>query len=321
MSGITVVTAFFDIGRGAHAAQPRSREQYFEHFSFWAGLKNDLIAFADEGDVERIKAIRERLAPDAKTTVVPARLDEFSPEMSRLIRKTFSEFDQSAFRACPKNIECTSPDYLLLTVLKPFFVCRSISERLISADADQLLWLDFGYNHGGEYFISPEEFDFSLTTQFLPENIRADLEAGKLLIFSVNAAETRESVLSIFCSMKAVFMGGLICGNADAWKFFRDGIFDSVKKLAALGAVDDEQLHMLHLYRRHKEKFSVLPAPHWYESLQYFSSKALSFAYPPPNRKKHIAYKKKMRQAFADKRWGKTAFFGLKFLIYSLLRK
>lgn len=317
---ITIISAYFDIGRGSMQNNRRGNEEYFEYFSFWARLRNDLVVFSEGKNVEKIRAIRARLSPDAKTTVVPARLDDFSPELSSIVRETFLKYNQAAFRKHPRNIEVLSSDYCLLTVLKPFYVCRAISEGLVPG-GNAALWLDFGYNHGGEYYKNPEEFDFSLTESCLPEDIRSGLKNNKLLVFSRNDAALKSVAPAVqyYFNMDVALMAGLIFGSADAWRFFRDEMFKTVKKFAEFGGVDDEQFYMISIYRNYREKFCCLSAPHWYESLQYFSEKKLTGSYTPPL--KHAAYKHKMTVAVREKRWNRVLFFGLKYFCYLLLRK
>ena len=68
MPNITIVTAFFDIGRGRlpkekHGRvlphyQHRSVDTYFEFFKNLARLKNDLVVYTTEDFVDRIVEIR-----------------------------------------------------------------------------------------------------------------------------------------------------------------------------------------------------------------------------------------------------------------------
>ena len=43
MREITIITAFFDIGRDKYAVYSRSVDKYLDYFRFWAGIKNKLI--------------------------------------------------------------------------------------------------------------------------------------------------------------------------------------------------------------------------------------------------------------------------------------
>ena len=68
MSDITIVTAFFDIGRGNLPAmvrgrilphyQHRSVETYFEFFRNLAKIKNDMVIYTTKEHAERIRNIR-----------------------------------------------------------------------------------------------------------------------------------------------------------------------------------------------------------------------------------------------------------------------
>lgn len=67
MADITIVTAFFDIGRGnsrvGERIMPeyfiRSTDTYFEYFSHMAKLENDMVIFTTEEFKERILSLRK----------------------------------------------------------------------------------------------------------------------------------------------------------------------------------------------------------------------------------------------------------------------
>ena len=65
MSEITIVTAFFDIGRGSWSPSQglpaylqRTNDTYFERFANMASLENEMVVFTSEDLVERVNQIR-----------------------------------------------------------------------------------------------------------------------------------------------------------------------------------------------------------------------------------------------------------------------
>lgn len=65
-STITIVTAFFDIGRGNLQSKEelpdymtRTNDTYFEYFSNLATLDNPMVIFSDNEHIERIKSSEE----------------------------------------------------------------------------------------------------------------------------------------------------------------------------------------------------------------------------------------------------------------------
>ena len=57
--GITLVTAFFPIGRGEWTGKAqRSDDKYFKYFQHWARIHNDLVVYTTPENAERIRQIR-----------------------------------------------------------------------------------------------------------------------------------------------------------------------------------------------------------------------------------------------------------------------
>ena len=54
--GITLVTAFFPIGRGEWTGKAqRSDDKYFKYFQHWARIHNDLVVYTTPENAERIR--------------------------------------------------------------------------------------------------------------------------------------------------------------------------------------------------------------------------------------------------------------------------
>ena len=70
MSEITLVTAFFDIGRKEYVSIPRSNDKYFEYFKFWSRIKNNLIVYTDSESKDRVIQIRKEFNLEHKTHVI-----------------------------------------------------------------------------------------------------------------------------------------------------------------------------------------------------------------------------------------------------------
>ena len=82
---ITIVTAFFDIGRGEIKKEEsknlkRSPEIYFSYFNFLAELDNDMIIFTEEKYKEKIQKMRK----NKKTKIITFDLNK---KFSKIIKK------------------------------------------------------------------------------------------------------------------------------------------------------------------------------------------------------------------------------------------
>ena len=58
MSDITIVTAYFDIGRNNWKGYERNNNKYIQYFKFWAKIRNNIIVYTNKDLVEKIYEIR-----------------------------------------------------------------------------------------------------------------------------------------------------------------------------------------------------------------------------------------------------------------------
>ena len=86
-STITIVSAFFDIGRGNLQSKEdlpsymtRTNDTYFEYFSNLALLDNPMVIFSDKEHIERIKKIRG----NKPTTIIPFNVNQFKKTLKRI---------------------------------------------------------------------------------------------------------------------------------------------------------------------------------------------------------------------------------------------
>ena len=69
MGEITLVTDFFDIGRGQDKNKDlrRTAQRYFDEFKRWARIQNTLVVYTDSDSAEIIKGIRAEYGFGYKT--------------------------------------------------------------------------------------------------------------------------------------------------------------------------------------------------------------------------------------------------------------
>ena len=70
MSEITLVTAYFNIGRGSWTGFSRDNNKYIRYFEHWARLKNKLIVYTTPDIADKVKEIRRRFGLENRTTVI-----------------------------------------------------------------------------------------------------------------------------------------------------------------------------------------------------------------------------------------------------------
>lgn len=155
MSDITIVTAFFDIGRGnlpkeKHGRvlphyQHRSVDTYFDYFEILAKLKNDMVIYTTKDLAERVYDIRDANGLTDKTTVVV--MDSYLPkgfdEIKSKIEDIMNSEEYISNIINPQLIEYWHSDYVLVNIFKSLYVGYAIESGLVKTDL--AAWIDFGY--------------------------------------------------------------------------------------------------------------------------------------------------------------------------------
>ena len=67
---LTIVTAFFDCGRGEHSSQKRTNNDYIEYFKFWARIRNKVIIYTMPEFAEKIFKIRDKFGLADQTVII-----------------------------------------------------------------------------------------------------------------------------------------------------------------------------------------------------------------------------------------------------------
>lgn len=148
MNDITIVTAFFDIGRGEWTPDKglphylhRTTDTYLERFGHMAKLDNRMIIFTSEDLAPKIQELRG----ERETKVIVVDFKQILPDLRNKISEIqkSEEYQNKIAPHQRKNPEYWNADYVLVNLLKSTFVRRAIQLNLI--DTDMAAWLDFGY--------------------------------------------------------------------------------------------------------------------------------------------------------------------------------
>lgn len=293
---MTIVTAFYDIGRGdfgkaknENKKLQRDSSKYFSNFAFWAGLKNKLIVFTSVEFKDEILKIRKE-AGGGQTEVIVKELESFDSEALKKMRQVFANFDQTKGRKNPANLECVSAEYDYLMYCKPFFVCEAIQRGLCE---EQILWLDFGYNHGGKFFANPSQFNFELFTQ-------GKIEKQKINFFKLKDEE-KEHLATIYFSMEVFLMGGCVYGDTKSWEIFAKDMKKALETFASLGLVDDDQPLFLWCVRNNAKNYHLNRVYDVFDGLYYFIPKERALKLEVVQRKLYKLIKNQLKEKFSLK--------------------
>lgn len=275
----TIVTAFFDVNRQNANSFSRTNNMYINYFSFWARMKNDLVVYTDENTGVKVKKIRQQLSPNSKTTIITiADCKNIDPLLFSSIQKTMSSPEFPNFKLRLNNPEVTNPLYNYVMVIKYWCVQDAVIRGLTG---ERVVWLDFGFNHGGELYRCPEEFDFV----FNPEQ----LASNKIHLFNVNPLD-EIPIAEITNKLSTYIQGDIVVIPSQKAALFYQLLRDCMLCLNRCGLADDDQVLLLMAYRENPELFEVHSSA-WMMPLSNFSLKNFTLTSPRPGTQ-NIFYRK-----------------------------
>lgn len=254
MSNITVVTAFFDIGRsnwnkttfGVDTPHyiPRSTESYFNYFENLAKLKNDMVIYCGIQHAERIQKIRNDNSPSAKTIVVPLDYENSVKDIKPTIQMIQNRQEYINLVNDPRMPEYWNADYVLVNLMKTNFVANSFREDHI--ETELAAWLDFGYVRG---------------ENTLPKNLiwKYNFDPKKMHYFNKREVDFERPIFDIIRTNDVYIMGCHIVGGREAWKKHQSYNLDSMMALVRCGLIDDDQTFLLMNYRMNPKDFELHP--------------------------------------------------------------
>ena len=258
-NGISLVTAFYDIKRGSWQGGKRSNLEYFDYFSKWAGVKNELIIYTSSDLYDQVSLIAKACRPNLVTKIVKKDLEKINVNLYSLFENGFKKYSQSEFRKFPNNPECLYFKYCYLNCCKPFFVLDSIKNKLINEENSA--WIDFGFNHGDSYFLS--KLDCLLVDKY------SLLDSKKIVLFKIKD-DTFESMAKIYFDMSVIYIGPMILATNNKWHEFSSDMEVSIKAASQLGIFDDDQFYMVMAVRNNKNNYHLVPSNRWFDILENF---------------------------------------------------
>ena len=239
---ITIVTAFFDIGRGNLPAmirgrilpphQHRSTETYFEFFKNLAKIKNDMVIYTTKEHAERIRNIRimEGLGDRTNVMILPSYLPLDMTETRDNIQKVME--DETFWKSVdnPHLIEYWNSDYVLINILKSLYVTHAINSEVIKTDL--AAWIDFGYVR---------------TIETLPKSLewKYPFDKDKMHMLNMREIEPERPISDIIKTGDVYTQGCHIVGGVSVWPTFMQLMIYNMNMLIQNNMIDDDQTMML----------------------------------------------------------------------------
>jgi protein YibB len=297
---VTIVTAFFDIGRGdwRDDAPPgarfrRSVDDYFAMFARLAKLKNQMIVFTEPRLAERALEARRASGLEHRTVVVaiPGLFDSglVAPVGAAIGRRMNDLFRHWVTK--PESPEYREPRYVLVNALKAAFVCAALDLGLV--EAPQVAWIDFGYCRDDQRFDPAEPWRFDAS--------------GKINLFHIVALD-ETPITRVVRYGTVYFQGCHIVGPAEAWPALAKEMSTGLAALLACDLIDDDQTLLLMAWRKSPQSYRIHPvhSKDWFVVFRRFRSGAPieTFALRPgPRVRVESSLREELRIAL--KRWEK----------------
>lgn len=262
---ITIVTAFFPLKRENWNGFERPNNKYLEYFEFWSKIQNDMIIYTDNENAKYISDIRKNKYNRKNTEIIV--IDDWKKidcEVYEKIQDTMKSQLAINFKMNPTFPESWNADYNYMTNMKSWFVQDAIKRKKANG---MIAWIDFGFNHGGEYYIKSDEFDFKWEYNF--EN--------KINLFTINPLDDLP-IFEICRRMNSYIQGNVMVAPDYLWSEFWNLVRNSIIELADIGLSDDDQTMTLMAYRKNKQIFNLLPTCKWFSMIDEYGEKKFTIA-------------------------------------------
>ena len=248
MPNITIVTAFFDIGRGDWGTDKglpdylqRTTDTYMERFGYLAELDNQMIIYTSEDQTKTVAKLRK--GKEDKTKIIIQHFPDMFPVFREKIERI--QKDENYLKQINpnqiRNPEYWSVDYVLVNLLKSHFVNDAINNGYV--DNDLVAWLDFGYCRTKEtlngirswsYPFNPNKIHFFDFRDYLGQPIQYIIANNLVHMF-----------------------GAKIVASKAKWESLQELIFGAFNNLTMANLVDDDQTLMLLAYLYNPEIFEL----------------------------------------------------------------
>lgn len=242
---ITIITAFFDIGRGEWTTDrgfphylERSTETYFERFSHLAKLENEIFVFACKDHFNRIADLRQ----DRPTTIFEFDLNSEAQDLRERIELVYATPDYQRLinpRQRP-NPEYWCADYVIINLLKSTFACMAG----VQAKNDMLAWVDFGYCRTPETLAGVKHWRYP----FNPDLIH---------MFKLKDYVPGTGIHDMIANNDVHITGPCIIASKKNWRELEFMVLEGVRSLLENFLIDDDQLFLLLSYLSRPELFEL----------------------------------------------------------------
>lgn len=249
MNDLTIVTAFFDIGRGDWSPEKglpaylqRTTDTYFERFGHMAKLDNHIIVFTSEDFVDRIKEIRGGKPITILTIDFLNSFVKLREEVSRVQKS--AEYQAKINPTQVRNPEYWNADYVIVNALKSSFVSQAIQRGIV--ETDMIAWLDFGYCREGNTLNGVTKWQYPF-------------DKDKIHFFNIKEWVKDTFIQDVIANNDVHITGPMIVASKKNWPVLQALVHHSISELLKNDLIDDDQTLLLMSYLQKPELFELHP--------------------------------------------------------------
>ena len=256
---ITIVTAFFPLNRDKWEGFNRSNDKYYKYFEFWSRIQNDMIIYTDKDSAEIINNIRTKRFDRKNTKIIT--IDDYSlidSELYNSVKKATENQLNIDFHLYNKNPESWNANYNYIMLMKEWCIQDAIEKGYAKG---MIAWVDFGFNHGGEYYTISDEFDFEWKYPF----------SDKMHFFSIHNPDD-VPIFENIRLMSTYIQGCIIVGPDYLWRDLWSSVRTNMLFLNKIGLSDDDQIFLYLYYKEYPDKCELHKCE-WFSQFEIFSDK------------------------------------------------
>lgn len=249
MNDITIVTAFFDIGRGdwtpdkglPHYLQ-RTTDTYMKRFGHMAKLENEMIVYTSKDLAKHVE--RERQGKPTEVLIVdfPNSFQKLRESVSNIQKSP--EYQAKINPMQVRNPEYWNADYVVVNALKSSFVNRAIDLKLINTDL--VAWLDFGYCREESTLNGVKKWQYPF-------------DKDKIHFFNIKEWKNDKTIQDVIANNDVYITGPCIVAGKEMWPKLEYLVHHSIDKLIENNLMDDDQTMLLMSYLFNPEIFELHP--------------------------------------------------------------
>ena len=247
MNDITIVTAFFDIGRGdwtpdkglPHYLQ-RTTKTYMDRFAFMAKLENPMVVYTSKEFVDDVKFLRQ----DRPTDILTIDFKESFKELKEAVTKVQQdpEYQSKINPTQVRNPEYWNADYVVVNALKSSFVTKAIQNQFVKTDL--VAWLDFGYCRDKDTLNGVTKWQYPF-------------DKDKIHLFNIKDFVPETFIVDVIANNDVHMTGPCIVAGREMWPILESLVYHSTTELLKNNLIDDDQTLLLMSYLSKPELFEL----------------------------------------------------------------